>query len=331
MASNPNPTARVKVVTAMITRSLFFATFLTSVGVVTAAEPPIIFSGLLTSDGKTYVALTDSATKGTRWVRTGEEFNGYSVVRYDAQNDTVLLKKGNDEVRVPLVLAKTVEPARGAPTSVTSAAPASSGIAAAVRANLRQLATAAQELRAKLGVASVSYNDLVGPGKPIPQLTPVAGETYSTLNFGPDVTAISVTTSDGATISLPLQPTSGEPTRAPENPTPPPSSGPVVASATTPAAAPNQASAMPPASNTPAATGKQPPPPPQNVVAPPPAADEKLPVTVRQPPTPSYTIQGGDTLQSIAAANGVSVQQLQELNPTLHGSSLRPGETIRIR
>jgi len=319
----------------MITRSLFFATFLTSVGVVNSAEPPIIFSGLLTSDGKTYVALTDSATKGTRWVRTGEEFNGYSVLRYDAQNDAVFLKKGNEEIRVPLVLAKTMEPAMGAPTSPTQASPHSSAIAAAVRSNLRQLATAAQELRAKLGVASVSYNDVVGPGKPIPQLTPVAGETYSTLNFGPDVTAISVTTSDGATISLPLQPAAGQPTGAPDNTAAPPASGPVVASATSPTGPPNQTRGMPPASNPPATTGQQPPPgtatASQNVASQPPAADGTLPATGRQPPTPSHTIQGGDTLQSIATANGVSVQQLQELNPTLHGSSLRPGETIRIR
>lgn len=327
-SGNPNRAARVKVGTVMITRSLLIATFLTSLGVLNGAEPPVVFSGMLTSEGKTYVALTDSSTKGTRWVRLGEEFNGYSVVRYDSQNDAVFLKKGSEEIRVPLALAKTAEPVQGAVVTPTPVLANTAGIAAAVRSNLRQLATAAQELRTTLGVASVSYNDLVGPGKPIPQLTPVAGETYSTLNFGPDVTAIGVTTSDGATITLQLQPSG-----VPDNPAAPALSGPVTASSAGPMGAPSQTTAAPPASNTPATTGKQPPPPAvsQNVAAQPTAADEKLPATGRQPPTPSYTIQGGDTLQSIATANGVSVQQLQELNPTLHGSSLRPGETIRIR
>ncbi len=315
---------------AKITRSLVLATLLTGGGVVNGAESPIIFSGILTSDGKTYVALTDPSTKGTRWVRTGEEFNGYSVLRFDAQNDVVFLKKGSDEIRVPLVMAKTVEPVKGVVASPTVAPSTSSpAVTAAVRSNLRQLATAAQELRAKLGVASVSYNDLVGPGKPIPQLTPVAGETYSTLNFGPAVTAVSVTTSDGATISLQLQPSAGQPAGAPDPTTAPTASAPVVASSASPAGSPSQASSLPPINPPPAPTGK----PssvatdPQNVASQPPAS---VPAA-RQPPAPSYTIQGGDTLQSIATANEVSVQQLQELNPTLHGSSLRPGETIRIR
>lgn len=307
-------------------RYLFAAVLFLGLGLTYGAEPSITFSGVLTSGDTTYVALTDTATRSTRWVQTGEEFNGYAIARYDATSDAVFLRKGADEIRLPLALAKTVEPTRSAPANPGATTPNATAIAAAVRANLRLLATAGQQLRSRLGVASVSYNDLVGPGKPISSLAPVAGETYSTLNFSPDVTAISVTTSDGATVTLDLQPpitrpATGVESNPPATPVPP---GPVTAG-TAPTSAPP--------ANTPATTGKQPPPATesQTVAAQPPNVDEKRPATGRQPPSPSYTVQGGDTLQSIAIANGVSLQQLQELNPTLHGSSLRPGETIRIR
>ncbi len=328
-------------------RFLVFTSVLVSFAAARAAEPEtttpeIIFSGVVTAEGKTHVALTDPASKSTSWVQLGSEFGDYSVERYDPKDDAVFLKKGSQVIRVPLALAKTTEPDRAVVSPAPSAALDAAGIAARVRTNLRQLAAAAQQYRQGNNVTTVSFNDLVGPGKLIPQLNPIAGENYTTLNFGPDVTAVSVTTVDGATIALELRP-----------PTPP---GTIAGVETTPADATASPSAQmqvaavtglpaPPAAQTPATTGGQPvavagrPAPtlaPTNspAASPGPATqgtDPSPTPTGRQPPSPSYTILGGDTLQSIAAANGVTVQQVQELNPTLHGSSLQAGETIRIR
>ena len=313
------------------------------------SAPDIVFSGVLTAEGKTHVALTDPVSNSTRWVQLGNEFGDYSVLRYDPKEDAVFLKKGSQEIRVPLALSKTAEPSSATASTAQTDLSNAAEIATRVRTNLRQLAAAAQQYRQGNNVKTVSFNELVGPGKIIPQLTPVAGENYSTLNFGPDVTAVSVTTADGATIALELRPTTppagavaGAETmpaaRPPATPTPAPTGQTSTGALTK--------TSVPPAAETPATTGGQPaavaghpaptmtPPASSAPPTPGPAApgpDLSPTPTGRQAPSPSYTIQGGDTLQSIAAANGVTVQQLQELNPTLHGSSLQAGETIRIR
>jgi hypothetical protein len=45
----------------------------------------------------------------------------------------------------------------------------------------------------------------------------------------------------------------------------------------------------------------------------------------------SYTIEAGDTLGSIANDNDVSVERIQELNPTLDPQTLTAGQRIRLR
>ena len=45
----------------------------------------------------------------------------------------------------------------------------------------------------------------------------------------------------------------------------------------------------------------------------------------------TYTVQSGDTLGSIAESVGVSVEQLQELNPELDPQSLNVGDRVRLR
>lgn len=44
-----------------------------------------------------------------------------------------------------------------------------------------------------------------------------------------------------------------------------------------------------------------------------------------------YRVHPGDTLSSIAAAHGLSVDDLTALNPDLEGHTLRPGDRIRLR
>jgi LysM repeat protein len=45
----------------------------------------------------------------------------------------------------------------------------------------------------------------------------------------------------------------------------------------------------------------------------------------------SYTVKSGDTLGMIAEQTGVSITELQELNPGLDPQSLTVGERIRLR
>jgi LysM repeat protein len=46
---------------------------------------------------------------------------------------------------------------------------------------------------------------------------------------------------------------------------------------------------------------------------------------------PTHTIQPGDTFGNIAARSGLSVQQLQALNPGVNPTSLQAGQLIRLR
>jgi LysM repeat protein len=70
-----------------------------------------------------------------------------------------------------------------------------------------------------------------------------------------------------------------------------------------------------------------------------PRTDRTTPRTQTTPPatTPttttaagSYTVQPGDTLGSIAAENGTTVEELQELNPGVDSSSLSVGQDIKL-
>jgi LysM repeat protein len=289
--------------------------------VVTANETEIQFAGVLTAAGKTRIALTDTATKTTTWVEPGGEYKGYRVTRYDPKEEAVFLDKGGRETRLGLVAAKT-------PNSPDAAKDAAASVqtATAVRSNLRQLVSAARQNQLQRGVGTVNYSDLVGPDKLIKELKPIAGEDYSTLSFGPNVTAVSVTTENGITIAYEM-PSASVDSRATATaaaaatPAPPASPAPAVAP---PPPGPVTISRVieNPASATPA--GQAP--------AVPASAEEPLQPTGRQPVSPSYMVQGGDTWETISRTTGVPVQQLKELNPAiLQGSPLPAGQTIRVR
>jgi LysM repeat protein len=194
--------------------------------------------------------------------------------------------------------------------------PSSQAVPTAIRSNLRQLTSAARQYQLERGVSTVAYTDLVGPDKLIKELKPVAGENYSTLSFGPNVTAVNVTTANGATVSFDVQPATA--TAAAHSTVPPQS---------LPASTTNTpfSTSTPPESLVPTST-------PPTPSRPADAASEVLPPTGRQPASPSYTIQGGDTWQKISEATGVPVLQLRQLNPSiLEGSPLPAGQTIRVR
>lgn len=71
----------------------------------------------------------------------------------------------------------------------------------AVTNNLRQFASVAQQHMLVEGVTQVSYADLVGPGRYIEKLEPVAGESYEQLVVRASDTVISVKLGDGRVVS----------------------------------------------------------------------------------------------------------------------------------
>jgi LysM repeat protein len=58
------------------------------------------------------------------------------------------------------------------------------------------------------------------------------------------------------------------------------------------------------------------------------------PTTTRRTPGNAkrfYTVQTGDTFGSIAAKEGISVEQLQSLNPGVSSNALQVGQKLRIK
>ena len=51
----------------------------------------------------------------------------------------------------------------------------------------------------------------------------------------------------------------------------------------------------------------------------------------RQPHLRTYTVQSGDTFESIATKTGTTVDKLRQLNPNVDPSALQVGETIRVQ
>lgn len=52
---------------------------------------------------------------------------------------------------------------------------------------------------------------------------------------------------------------------------------------------------------------------------------------VRHGHAETYTVQSGDTFESIAQKSGTTVARLEQLNPGVDPASLQVGQTIRVR
>jgi LysM repeat protein len=312
-----------------------------------AAEPKFEFSGVMTNEGKTRIALTDKTSGATTWVEPGEKYLGYSIDRYDAKEDAIFLKKDGSETRLSLIAAKTPAAANTNVAAASATASATEAAANAIRANLRSLAGAARRYQLERGATNVTYADLVGPDKIIRELKPVAGESYANLAFGPTASALTVSMTDGTLVSVdipaaPVTPNTSAVASQPTTPaTPAPATG---AAASQPAtlATPTTVAAVPPAppppSPTPAAAVPSTPAPAAIPSEPAPvnsayAQSESLEATGRPAATPSsYTTAANETWESVAQKNGVTVDQLKQLNPSvISASSLPEGRPLRIR
>ncbi len=97
--------------------------FLVAVRGAIAAPPAVAFSGVLVADGKTKIALTDTATGTTTWVEPGKDFDGYTLASYDAKNDSVVLKKNGQEFPLTLATTKVAPTVTTTPPSQVAVAP----------------------------------------------------------------------------------------------------------------------------------------------------------------------------------------------------------------
>lgn len=292
-----------------------------------AAEPALEFSAILTDGARTRVAITDKTSGGTTWHKPGDSVAGYELVRYEASEEAVILRKDGQEHRLKLTIGSArnasgtvpvpvAPPAPAVPSVGPTPPPAGDATAAsapdpgttAIRNNLRQIATAARQFQLDHGSAPTSLADLVGPDKYIKQLAVVDGENYATLNLT-DPAALSVTTANGALITV-------SPALTATLPSGHAATAPVAASATSSTVADQSPTGTPPT----------------DVVGPPAPVNLAGPTTPPLAPTGgTYSVQAGDTLARIAANAGVPLETLRALNPGVDPRSLRPGQTLRLR
>lgn len=140
-----------------------------------AAEPAIEFVGVIGSAQKYEVGLRKKDGE-VRWTPVGKTFADYTVASYDPKQETVVLTRGTEELRLRLRASKVA--AGAAP-----AAPLTPPQRQAITNNLRQLSAAADQYYLENGKASATYDDLVGPTKYVKQLAPQVGEDYRTIVF----------------------------------------------------------------------------------------------------------------------------------------------------
>src|SRR5688572_22676259 len=62
----------------------------------------IEFIGILATSQSTRFALRDTASGNTDWVTQGQVFAGFTVDAYNSKEETLLLRRGADELRVRL-------------------------------------------------------------------------------------------------------------------------------------------------------------------------------------------------------------------------------------
>jgi hypothetical protein len=140
-----------------------------------AAEPELRFTGVMGSGKEVRIALKNPTSDRSAWAAVGDTFEGYSVRRYEAASDTVVVAKGGAEFRLHLVDAKVQAGERELPPEVHKR----------ILNNLRQLSAAADQFFLEHGVMRVTYDQLVGPGKDkyIRAIVPVDGEDYRSISF----------------------------------------------------------------------------------------------------------------------------------------------------
>lgn len=154
-----------------------------------AAEAEVEFTGLIGSGtgADTRFMLATKAAGSSRWLKLGQEFAGYTIAAYEPKTDLLDLTRDGKTLRVKLkdstkIQSVAVEP----PPAVQKA----------ILNNLRMLAAAADQFYLENGVATVTYDQLVGPTKYVKQINVQDGENYRAIEFKQGK-VMEVTTSGG--------------------------------------------------------------------------------------------------------------------------------------
>lgn len=153
-----------------------------------AAEPDVEFTALLSGGAAADVRilLTVKGAGQSGWLKLGQEFGGYTVASYEAKEETVVLGKDGQTLRVKLKDSKVKAGIAEPPPAVQKA----------ILNNLRQLAAAADQFYLENGVATTTYDQLVGPTKYVKRVDPQAGEDYRAIEFKQGK-AMEITTTGG--------------------------------------------------------------------------------------------------------------------------------------
>ncbi|MFT3870645.1 MAG: LysM peptidoglycan-binding domain-containing protein [Nibricoccus sp.] len=89
----------------------------------TGLRAAVEFVGVSTENAETKVALVETSTGATKWVKPGEQFGGYTLASYDETEKSILLTKDGTELRIKLKEAKVTAPASENTATESSAPP----------------------------------------------------------------------------------------------------------------------------------------------------------------------------------------------------------------
>ena len=197
VSGSMNPHGRTVVWSVVMSRFVLLAVLLAVALFADAAEAEVslpTLHGFCAIGAANWVSL-HSVESGQRWVRVGAPFGGFRVERWNAMDESVILRRDDELFVVPFGDRE----ARPLSERSAEALPET----AAICDNLRRLAVNAFQYLLEQGSDRVSVAELVGPDKPIFRVESVAGEDYADIFFlvGRDGPEISV-----AGKSVPLLP-----------------------------------------------------------------------------------------------------------------------------
>jgi biopolymer transport protein ExbD len=73
---------------------------------VASAAAGVVFQGFLSSDAGIVFVLSTDDEKKTRWVKTGQQFEGYTVMAFDPKTNLLTVEKEGRTEQLPLTEAK---------------------------------------------------------------------------------------------------------------------------------------------------------------------------------------------------------------------------------
>jgi hypothetical protein len=177
-----------------VSRPFWLALLLLAGGAFAAGvSPEIRFKGVVTDSQGTVLLLEEQSTGAWHWAHVGGRFLDYTIKTYEPATYTVVLERGRQECRLRLERGRVID-APIIPSSVK---------AELIKENLLLFKAAAVLLIRETSSRYITYDDLVGPGKYLEHLQPVAGEDYRGLTMMKgEERKLVVTTADGTKISF---------------------------------------------------------------------------------------------------------------------------------